>query len=126
MAKNDNVILSKQDAGRLQIMLRWFERVGKTLRPQHRRRGVAVSAASGRWFKLNDITANPMTGREQICNNGTFSDANGAGAENTDIYRYPQFTNNTSYKIYDYVFCVYSGNCWISLYNTPHEMFRCS
>ena len=44
---SENVILSKRDAGRIQKMLRWFERTGQHLKPQHRRRTGAVSGGAG-------------------------------------------------------------------------------
>jgi len=77
-----------------------------------------------RWYKLSAVAANPMTGKEQTCSEGSFSDT--SGAENVSIYRYPQFTNQTSYEVDDVIAAITIGDSIVSLYNTPHEIYECT
>jgi len=76
-------------------------------------------AAPIKWFRLTTVDSNPMTGREQKCIDGWFGDKNEI---DVSIYRYPQFTNQTSYQVSDIIAAQYVGNSWISFYNTPHEI----
>ena len=87
-------------------------------------RKTCVGVNAGKWFKLSAVGSNPMTGKEQICSAGVFSDA--PNVDTSSIYRYPQFTNQTSYQVNDYVYAVYVDDCWVSLYNTPIQVFECT
>jgi len=75
-----------------------------TPRPRH------IPSASG-FFKLTNVSANPMTGDTQTCDNGGFS---ALGATGVSIYAHPQL-DETDYAVDDYVFAHYIGNCWVAI-----------
>ena len=87
-----------------------------------RSKAVRHSTGIGKWFKLSAVASSPMTGKEQTCSVGVFSEV--TGAANTNIYVYPQI-DVTQYQVNDYVYAVYVGDSWIALYNTPVPFDEC-
>ena len=83
--------------------------------------GGGESSDEFKWFELTAVASSPMTGKEQTCSNGTFTDVN---TDSISVYPFPQI-DITHYAVGNHVFAHYVGNCWVALYNTPVAFDEC-
>ena len=75
-------------------------------------KAVRYPTAGLKWFKLSNVAGDPMTGKEQTCGAGIFSDKD--GALGTLIYKNPQ-SALAGYKVNHCIAALHCGDSWVAI-----------
>ncbi len=135
-------LLSERDYSRIEIMLRWFERVGRNLRPMHRRR--SINTAQGGRTQMFQVTAiNTSYPWQPVeCKKIDYDPTTGVvtelDAETYTVYVYPSFLyhqqqasgggtsvtpENQGYNVGDLLFAYKTGSGhWVSMFHLGYSL----